>query len=102
MATLASNGERFDGLGAKVKSQRAYAHRAKVLRLARDLARSGQHENHRTIVAELVSVTGFADAQRCFADRVIIAQLDKLCRMAQGATGFRLHQAFTPAWRQDA
>jgi hypothetical protein len=75
---------RFNEEGrAKVKQNKAYAHRAKVLRLARSLARSGQHDNHTSIVAELELVDGFADAHRCLVDRVITAQLDRLCAMAQ-------------------
>jgi hypothetical protein len=62
------------------------AQRAKVLRVARGLARSGQHEDHRSIVTELLHPTeGFADAYRCLTDRAISAQLDKLCAMAQSS-----------------
>jgi hypothetical protein len=56
-----------------------------VLKIARDLARSGQHENHHSIFAELEIVEGFADARRCLTDRVISAQLDRLCAMAQAS-----------------
>ena len=59
--------------------------RTKVLRLARDLARSGQHESHHSIVAELQFLAGFADTHRCLTNRVISAQLDRLCVMAQSA-----------------
>jgi hypothetical protein len=60
--------------------------RAKVLRLARGLARSGLHEDHRTIVTELLHPTGgFSDAYGCLTERVISAQLDKLCAMAQSS-----------------
>ena len=38
--------------------------RTKVLNLARDLARSGQHQTHHSILAELEIVEGFADAYR--------------------------------------
>jgi hypothetical protein len=59
--------------------------RTKVLGLARDLARSGQHENHHGILAELEAVEGFATAHRCLTDRVISAQLDRLCAIAQAS-----------------
>jgi len=59
--------------------------RTKVLGLARDLARSGQHENHHSILPELVAVEGFAAAHRCLTDRAISAQLDRLCTIAQAS-----------------
>ena|SRR5918995_5108219 len=65
--------------------------RTKVLGLARDLARSGQHENHHSILRELELLDGFAAAHRCLTDRVISAQLDRLCAMAQASA-----QAETP------
>jgi hypothetical protein len=71
-----------EGEWGKVK---AYAHRAKVLRRARGLARSGQHENHHTILAELELTDGFADAHRCLTERVISAQLDRLCALARAS-----------------
>ena len=62
------------------------AQRGKVLSLARGLARSGQHEDHRSIIAELLHpLEDFPDAYRCLTDRVISAQLDKLCAMAQAS-----------------
>jgi hypothetical protein len=61
---------------------KAQAQRGKLLQLARHLARSGQHENHLTIIAELAANT---DARRYLADRVISAQLDRLCAMAQSS-----------------
>ena len=59
--------------------------RTKVLKLARDLARSGQHENHQSILMELEVVEGFAEVHRCLTDRVICAQLDRLCAMAHAS-----------------
>lgn len=59
-------------------------HRGKVVTLARNLARSGQHEDHQSIVASL-EVAGVAEARRCLTERPIRAQLDKLCTMAQTA-----------------
>ncbi|MCD6052417.1 MAG: hypothetical protein K0Q55_3835 [Verrucomicrobia bacterium] len=57
--------------------------RTKVLNLARVLARSGQHQTHHSILAELEIVEGFADAYRSLTDRAISSQLDRLCAMAQ-------------------
>ena len=59
--------------------------RTKVLGLARDLARSGRHENHHSILPELAAVEGFAAAHRCLTDRAISAQLDRLCAIAQAS-----------------
>jgi hypothetical protein len=62
------------------------APRAKVLRLARGLARSGLYKDHRSIVTELRHPTErWPDAHRCLTDRVISAQLDKLCALAQSS-----------------
>jgi hypothetical protein len=66
-----------------VKYRQSYRHRANVLKLARDLARSGRHLNHESIIAELEGVQGFADVQRCFRDKFIMSQLDRLCLMAR-------------------
>jgi hypothetical protein len=44
-------------------------------RPSRDLARSGQHEIHHSILAELEIVGGFADASRSLTDRAISEQL---------------------------
>ena len=63
-----------------MKYAKAQAQRGKVLQLARHLARSGQHENHESIIAELAVNT---DAHGYLGERVITAQLDRLCGMAQ-------------------
>jgi len=59
----------------------ASAQRKRLLDTARDLARSGQHPDHRSIFAHLEALDGFADAR----DRLQIlrSQLDRLCAMAQ-------------------
>ena len=62
-----------------------HGQRTKILKLARGLARSGQHKSHCSIVAELELLEGLSDAHRCLTDRVISAQLDRLCAMAQGS-----------------
>jgi hypothetical protein len=66
-----------------VKYTQAHGHRTKILRLARALARSGDHGDHRSIVAELDDGDTAAEAHRWLTDRVITSQLDRLCAMAQ-------------------
>ena len=61
---------------------KAQAQRGKVLQLARQLARSGEHENHQSIIAELAIDT---NAHSYLGERVISAQLDRLCAMAQSS-----------------
>jgi len=55
--------------------------RSKLLNRARDLARSGEHESHASILADLESLEGFADARDRLRD--IRSQLDQLCALAQ-------------------
>ncbi len=50
---------------------------------ARELARSGRHVDHRSIVAELREVEGFALAQARFQEYAFLAQLDRMCRIAR-------------------
>jgi hypothetical protein len=65
---------------------KVYARRAKVLRLARDLARSGQHESHHTILAELEVIERFSEVRGCIRERIISAQLDRLCALARASS----------------
>ena len=58
----------------------ALARRKRVLDAARDLARSGRHPDHQSILAELEPMEGFADAQERL--RVLRSQLNHLCAMA--------------------
>jgi len=55
--------------------------RVRVLNRARALARSGQHPDHKSILAELEPMEGFAET----LDRLqlIRSQLDRLCTLAQ-------------------
>jgi hypothetical protein len=59
--------------------------RTKVLKIARDLARSGHHANHETIIAEIELSKGFADVRRCLTQSFIPGQLDRLCAVAQAS-----------------
>jgi hypothetical protein len=56
-----------------------------LLKRARDLARSGQHDNHATIATALQAAGDFADVHHCLTERTISSQLDRLCVMAQAA-----------------
>ena len=73
-----------------MKFNQAQAQRGKLLNVARAMARSGQHENHRSIVAALQPLDSPADAHRCLTYRVISAQLDRALRSGSNVcTGCR-------------
>jgi hypothetical protein len=76
--------------------------RTKVLNLARALARSGQHETHHSILAELEIVEGFVEAYGRLTDQVISSQLDRLCAMAQAPARGSKVAAFLAKTRQAA
>ena len=61
----------------------AYKKRAKVLNHARDLARSGEHADHQTILPHLATLEDFEAVRRVFEDRALCAQLDLLCARAR-------------------
>lgn len=62
---------------------RTRAQRTKVLELARDLARSGGHPDHTSILAELEPMEGFAEARVRLEESAIRLQLDRLCALAR-------------------
>jgi phosphoenolpyruvate-protein kinase (PTS system EI component) len=66
------------------RSARLYAQRSKLLNQARELARTGAHADHRSILPCLESVEGFAEARDKLEDRSFKVQLDRLCALAQG------------------
>ena len=68
---------------ASQKSTWLYNQRRKVLNHARDLARSGEHADHQTIVSHVAALEDFEAVRSVFEDRVICAQLDKLCARAR-------------------
>ena len=70
---------------ASQKSTWLYNQRRKVLNHARDLARSGEHADHQTILPQLAALEDFEAVRSVFADRAICAQLDLLCAMARKA-----------------
>ena len=67
------------------KTQQRYALQAKLMNYARALARSGEHADHKSIIAYLATLEGFAAVRGRLEDRAFHAQLDRLCAMAQGA-----------------
>ena len=67
------------------KSDVLYRRRGQVLNYARDLARSGEHADHQTIIPLMIAREDFAVVRRWFEDRAFCVQLDKLCTMARRA-----------------
>ena len=61
------------------------AQRDRVVRRARDLARSGQYPNFAAIIPELEVLDGFTAARTRLEDRALRAQLDRLCAMTHDA-----------------
>jgi uncharacterized membrane protein len=69
---------------ANKRSDRVYNRRRKVLQFARNLARSGSHADHSTILPCMESQEGFAETRAQLEDRSFKAQLDRLCALARG------------------
>ena len=57
--------------------------RARLLNRARELARTGRHPDHKSILAQLEAVEGFVGAAKEIEP--IRLQLDRLCAMKQPA-----------------
>jgi hypothetical protein len=62
---------------------RSTAQRKRLLDVARDLARSGQHPDHTSVIAELEAMEGFAEARGWFEGSAMRLQLNRLCAVAQ-------------------
>ena len=60
-----------------------YGRRRRALDHARDLARSGEHTDHRSIISHLAGREDWALVQEWLENRAFHTQLDKLCAMAQ-------------------
>jgi hypothetical protein len=60
-------------------SWKTYNERHKVMKLAQQLARSGQHVDHTTIIPLLRSMEGFEAAAVWFEAPAMRLQLDRLC-----------------------
>ena len=65
-----------------------YRQRKKVLTYARDLARSGEHADHLTIIPQLAALEDFEAVRSVFADCVLCAQLDRLCANCRVSRGY--------------
>ena len=72
-------------MSGKPELDRLYKLRARVVRQAQKLARSGQYSDLAAILPELEPLEGFAAARERFEDRVLQAQLNRLCAMAREA-----------------
>ena len=68
---------------ASKKSHVVYNQRRKVLNHARDLARSGEHADHQSIILRVAALEDFEAVRSVFQDRPICAQLDLLCARAR-------------------
>ena len=68
---------------SNIASQRRYALQSKLMNHARVLARSGEHADHKSIIAHLAVLDDFAAVRGRLEDRAFHAQLDKLCAIAQ-------------------
>ena len=65
--------------------QAIHKKRTKVLNHARELARSGIHADHKSILVEVTGREDFAVARKWLENSAFLAQLDKLCAKAQRA-----------------
>ena len=72
--------------------------RTKVLGLARNLARSGRHENHHSILPELEARGGFRSCASLSDRPSHLYALDRLCTMAQASApaGVPISPSFSP------
>ena len=66
------------------KNDMLYRKRARVLNYARDLARSGTHADHKSIIPHLEVLEEFAAVRNRVDERAFRGQLDRLCALAQG------------------
>ncbi len=64
-------------------NQRLYRQRARLLKQAQQLARSGQHADHASIIPQLAHMDGFEATRVRLGEGAIRAQLDRLCVMAR-------------------
>ncbi len=58
--------------------------RARLLNRARELARTGRHPDHNSILAQLQTIEGFVEAAKEIEP--IRFQLDRLCAMSRAGT----------------
>jgi hypothetical protein len=72
-------------MSSKKDRGRDYAQRDRVVRYARILARSGHYPDVLAILPDLVLFEGFTAARERLEDGALLAQLNRLCTMAQSA-----------------
>ena len=60
-------------------SWKSFQQRWKLLSIARELARSGQHSNYRSIIAQLESLDGFEEARGRRQVTAFRLHLDRVC-----------------------
>ncbi len=65
------------------ENQRLYRQRARLLKQAQQLARSGQHADHASIIPQLAHMEDFDAVRVRLEQRPFRAQLDRLCAMAR-------------------
>ena len=68
---------------SKSTSWKTYNQRHKVVARAQQLARSGRHADHTTIIRELAHMDGFEAARARLEEGAIRIQLDRLCAMSR-------------------
>jgi hypothetical protein len=66
------------------ENQRFYRQRARLVKHAQQLARSGQHATHATIMPLLEHMEGFEAARDWLEARAMRLQLDRLCAASRG------------------
>jgi hypothetical protein len=67
----------------KLATHIASAKRKRLLDVARDLARSGQHPDHKSVIAELEATEDFAEVSGWLEGSAMRSQLDRLCSLGQ-------------------
>jgi hypothetical protein len=67
----------------KAPTWRSTAKRKRLLDVARDLARSGQHSDHKSVIEQLEATEGFAEVRGWLEGSAMRLQLDRLCALGQ-------------------
>jgi hypothetical protein len=61
----------------------ASGRRKRLLDVARDLARSGHHPDHKSVIEQLEATEGFAEVRGWLEGPAMRLQLDRLCALGQ-------------------
>jgi hypothetical protein len=67
----------------KLATHIASAKRKRLLDVARDLARSGQHPDHKSVIEQLEATEDFAEVSGWLESPAMRLQLNRLCAVAQ-------------------